>query len=65
MVKRNKESSKNFAKVKKGHSKIHSKSKAKSMNSNNPDREVPAGGNFLYNIKPIKESRISIDLKQK
>ena len=46
MVKRNKESSKNFAKVKKGHSKIHSKSKAKSMNSNNPDRVVPAGGNF-------------------
>jgi len=51
--------------VKKGHSKIHSKSKAKSMNSNNPDRVVPAGGNFLYNIKPIKESRISIDLNQK
>lgn len=48
MVKRNKNTSGNFKKVKTSHKNIHSKSKAKSMNSNNPDRVVPAGGKIYF-----------------
>jgi len=46
MVKRNKKNQ-NFGKVKKSHNSFHSGNKPKSMNSNNPDRVVPAGGSFI------------------